>query len=91
MRRARAVLDELLTHVQPPRGCAIVLTEWKSDVPPEPNWVAASGIMSTQALTRFAEKVADLRKSDSQVDWSDERTLDGLRRVALWLSEVDGS
>ena len=58
MRSARAVLTELVVHVHPPRGCGIVVTEWKSDLPPEPNWLAASGIMSTQTLARFTKKVA---------------------------------
>ena len=56
---------------------------------PEPNWVAASGIMQGQMVNRYSEKIAALRKSDSKVDWADEKIIDGMRRIALWLSELD--
>ena len=39
MRAAEATLKELVLHVSPPRGCAIVLTELKSSGPTDPNWV----------------------------------------------------
>jgi hypothetical protein len=90
MRAAEAILKELVLHVRPPRGCAIVLTEWKSSGPTDPNWVAASGTMETQNLVRYSEKIAELRKTDPKIDWSDVKIITGARRVALWLSEIDG-
>jgi hypothetical protein len=89
MKTARQVLKELTRYVKPPRGCAVVLTEWKSTAPPEPNWLAAAGIMEGQLLHRYVEKVAELRKSDPKVDWSGELVIGGERRIALWLSELD--
>ena len=59
MRAAEATLKELVLHVSPPRGCAIVLTELKSSGPTDPNWVAACGIMEARRLSRFNEKVVD--------------------------------
>ena len=72
-------------------GCAIVLTEWKSGGPTEPNWVAATANMEAQKLARYNEKIAELRKTDLQIDWSDVKILRGPHRVVLWLSEVNGS
>ena len=46
MKRAEAMLEELVRHVRPPRGCAIVLAECKSTGPTDANWVAASGNMN---------------------------------------------
>ncbi len=89
MRPAAEILKELALHVRPPRGCAIVLMEWKSSVPPEPNWVAASGIMQGQTLARYSEKIAELRKTDPEIDWSNVKIIDGLRRVLVRLSEID--
>jgi hypothetical protein len=40
MRHARAVLEELMRYVQPPKGCVIVLTERPLTKPADPNWVA---------------------------------------------------
>jgi hypothetical protein len=91
MRAAEATLKELVLHVSPPRGCAIVLTELKSSGPTDPNWVAACGIMKAQWLSRFNEKVVELRRTDPQVDWSDVQiSVGGDRRVAHWLWEVEG-
>ncbi len=87
--KAEAMLKELVRHVRPPRGCAIVLTEWKSTGPTEPNWIAATGNMEAQKLLRYNEKIAVLRKTDPKIDWSDVKILVGPRRVALWLSETD--
>jgi hypothetical protein len=91
MRYAEAMLKELVLYVRPPRGCAIVLTEWKPSGPTDPNWVAATGNMEAQKLVRYNEKIAELRKTNPTVDWSDVKILVGPRRVALWLSEVDYS
>jgi hypothetical protein len=88
-RAAEAILNELVLYVSPPHGCAIVLTEWESSGPTDPNWVAACGIMEAHGLRRFNEKIAELRRTDPQIDWSAEKISFGEgRRVAHWLSEV---
>ncbi len=89
MKRAEAMLEELVRHVRPPRGCAIVLMECKSTGPTDSNWVAASGNMELQELIRYSEKIAGWRWTDPQIDWSGVKVLAGQRRVVLWLSEVD--
>jgi hypothetical protein len=89
MKRAEAMLEELVRHVRPPRGCAIVLTECKSTEATDPNWVAATGNMELQKLIRYSEKIAEWRWTDPQIDWSGVKILAGHRRVALWLSDVD--
>ena len=92
MKPAEAMLKELVRYVRPPRGCAIVLTEWKPSGSTEPNWNARSGItiMDLQSILRFNRRVAELRKTDTLIDWSDVKIFDGeQRRVALWPSEVD--
>ena len=93
MKSAEVMLNELIRYVRPPRGCAIVLTEEKPKRSNEPNWDARSGTMETQSILRFKKRVAELRKTDTLIDWSDVKILDGQqRRVALWLSEVgDGN
>jgi len=45
--------------------------------------------MEAQKLARYNEKIAELRKTDPQIDWSDVKILRGLHRVVLWLSEVE--
>ena len=89
MKRAEAMLEELVRHVRPPRGCAIVLTEYKSTGSTDPNWVAASGNMELQKLICYSEKIAKWRWTDPQIDWSGVKVLAGQRRMALWLSEAD--
>jgi hypothetical protein len=91
MRSANAVLRELVLHVQPPRGCAIVLMEWASSGPVDPNWVIATGNMAPPQMQRYTERVAELRKSDTEIDWSDVAMPVGHRRVALWVSEVESA
>ena len=88
MRCARAVLEELVLHVQPPRGCAIVLTERPFSKPSDPNWVSTVGPMSRDYTRRYTAKVAELRKTDLRIDWSEVSALDGPRRIALWHSEL---
>jgi hypothetical protein len=89
MRSANTVLQELVLHVQPPRGRAIVLTERTPSGPGDQNWVEAIGLIGNDATRLFNEKVSALRKSDPQVDWSGVEILPGCRRrVALYISEV---
>jgi hypothetical protein len=47
--------------------------------------------MGAQKLVRYSDKIADLRKTDPKIDWSDVKVVVGQHRVALWLSEVDSS
>ena len=89
MKRAEAMLEELVQHVRPPRGCAIVLAECESTGLTDANWVAASGNMELQKLIRYSEKIAGWRWADPQIDWSGVKVLAGQRRVVLWLSETD--
>ncbi len=90
MRSAESMLREMVRHIRPPRGCAITLTERESRSPADPNWVAASGNRNAECTLRYTEKVAALSKSDPHIDWSGVKMKTGARRVALWLSEVDG-
>ncbi len=89
MKRAETMLEELVRHVRPPRGCAIVLAECESTGPTNANWVAACGNMELQQLIRYSEKIAEWRWKDPQIDWSSVNVLAGQRRVVVWLSEVD--
>ena len=59
MKRAEAMLEELVQHVRPPRGCAIVLTEYNSTGSTDPNWVAASGNMELQSSSVTVRKSPD--------------------------------
>jgi hypothetical protein len=88
MRDVREVLKVLIRHVQPPKGCAIVLTERPIGSDSEPNWTATVGPMDVEHGRRFTKKVAELRKTDRRIDWSALPNVDGLRRIALQLSEL---
>ena len=81
-------MEELVLHVQPPKGCAIVLTERPISKPSDPNWVATVGPMVSECTRRYTAKVAELRKTDLRVDWSEMTGLDGRRRIALRHSEL---
>jgi hypothetical protein len=70
MRNARAVLEELVLHVQPPKGCAIVLTERRFSKPSDPNWIATVGPMVSECARGYTAKVAELRKTNLRIDWS---------------------
>jgi hypothetical protein len=89
MRSAETILKGLVSSVRPPRACAIVLTEWKSNAPTVPNWVAAVGNMEAEKLQRFNKKITELRETDPIIDWSEVKILVGPSRIAHWLSEVD--
>ena len=58
MKSAEAMLEELVSLFVRRGGCAIVLTEWKSGGPTEPNWVAATGNMEAQKLARYKKTCA---------------------------------
>jgi hypothetical protein len=88
MRHARALLEDLVLHVQPPKGCAIVLTERPFSKASDPNSVATVGPMGASYTRRYTAKVAELRKTDLRIDWSEVTALDGPRRIALRHSEL---
>jgi len=81
-------LEELVLHVQPPKGCAIVLIERPLGKPSDPNWVATVSPMVSEYARRYTAKVAELRKTDLRIDWSEVTVLDGPRRIALRRSEL---
>ena len=84
MKTAHALVRELGSAVQPPKGTAIVLTE---EPGAQPNWVAAAGMMEAALTDKFSEKVADLRKTDPLVDWSRvEKGHTESRRVVKFVS-----
>ena len=57
-------MQELVLHVRPPKGCAIVLTERPFRTPSDPNWVATVGPMGPEYSRRYTAKVAELRQTD---------------------------
>jgi hypothetical protein len=86
MRKARAVLTELITYTQPPLECPIVLIEspW-----PGSNWSLAVGRMSLTAHTRYLDRFLELEVSDPMVDWNDEPRVDGGQRcIILWMNDI---
>ena len=71
----------MVRYVQPPKGCPIVFTERPLNKSDDPNWIVTVGPMGAQYTKRYTEKVAQLRKSDLRVDWSEVR-------VALQFSDL---
>jgi hypothetical protein len=88
MRTAREVLEELTSHVMPPRGIAIEIKEMPSKESKSPNWVAKVSAMNSDRTQLFSEKVLALRKSDRLIDWEDAEGQQGHRRLAMWASEI---
>jgi hypothetical protein len=85
LKTAKELVREIGLAVQPPEGAAIVLTEHPGALP---NWVAAAGIMEAALTDKFSEKVAELRKTDPNVDWSEvEKGHSEVRRVVKFSSE----
>ncbi len=82
------MLEDLVLQVQPPKGCAIVLTERPISKPSDPNWVATVGPMDSEYTRRYTAKVAELRKTSLRIDWSEVSSSDGPRRLALRHSEL---
>ena len=80
MRHARAILEDLVLHVQPPKGCAIVLTERPFSNASDPNWIATVAPMVSEYARRYTAKVADLRKTDLEST--------GLR-LWMWMGHVE--
>ena len=85
MRTANDLIDDLLHYTQPPRGCAVSVT----DADGEPNWIAGMARTETSTSVRFQQRVWELRRSDPCVDWSavTDRLCDR-RRIGKRLSEI---
>jgi hypothetical protein len=91
LKGAQEFIEELVRYVQPPRGIAIALTERAPKESNDANWVTGAGIMSYDALSRYDSAVAELRRQHPRIDWTGVTEFDGeRRRIARWLSEVDG-
>ena len=88
MRNARTVLEELVLHVQPPKGCVIVLTERPFSKPSDPNWIATVGPMVSEYARRYTAMVAELRNTYLRIVWSVVMGVDGPRRIALRHTEL---
>jgi hypothetical protein len=88
MRTTREVLEEITSHVMPPRGIAIEIKEMPSKESKSPNWVAKVSAMNSDRTQLFSEKVLALRKSDRLIDWEDAEGQQGHRRLAMWASEI---
>jgi len=43
MKKAEALLSELVEHVRPPKGCPVKLKEWPANELTIRNWIAISG------------------------------------------------
>ena len=56
---------------------AIVLTERPFSNPSDPNWIATVGPMVLEYARRYTAKVAELRKTDLRIDWSEVIGVDG--------------
>jgi hypothetical protein len=78
LKTAKQLVREIGLAVQPPQGGAIVLTEEPGS---QPNWVAAATVMEAAPSERFSKKVAELRKTDPLVDWSEVDKQTEHRRV----------
>src|ERR1700741_5390533 len=81
MRTAREVLEELTSHVMPPRGIAIEIKEMPSKESKSPNWVAKVSAMNSDRTQLFSEKVSALRKSDRLIG----KTRKDNKAIGAWL------
>ena len=79
MKTAKELVRDIGLAVRPPVGVAIVLTE---DPGALPNWVAGAGIMEAALTDKFSEKVAELRKTNPNVDWDEvDKGQSEMRRI----------
>jgi hypothetical protein len=90
MKTAEELLSELVEHVRPPKGCPIKLKEWPANHITLRNWIAIRGDLVDQERGRYDKKVAQLRQTDPQVDWSNVNSREGSRRVILYLDQQSG-
>lgn len=80
MKTASALLNELVVHVHPPRGCKIYLTKLTTQT--DRNWYAGCSNMGIEKSDRYSVKLVELLKTDPIVDWTGQRHL-------IWSSEDD--
>ncbi len=85
MKTAEALLSELIAHVRPPKECPITLKEWPANALTTKNWIAIRGDLPDAERERFDRKVAQLRQTDPQVDWSAVNSREDSRRFILYL------
>jgi hypothetical protein len=81
MKTAKELLAELVEHVRPPKQCPIKLKEWPATQLTLRNWIAIRGDMTGAERERYDKKLAQLRQTDPQVDWSAVNSREGSRRV----------
>ena len=77
MRLARAVLEQLVLHVQPPKGLRNCFDSTAIQQTQRSQLGCTVGPMGSENTKRYAAKVADLRKTDLRVDWSEIESPDG--------------
>jgi hypothetical protein len=68
MKAAEELLAELVACVRPPEQCSIKLKEWPANQLTIRNWIAIRGDIAGVERERYDTKLAELRKSDPQVD-----------------------
>jgi hypothetical protein len=89
MKKAEALLSELVEHVRPPKGCPVKLKEWPANALTIRNWIAIRGDMPDAERERFDKKVVQLRQTDPHVDWSAVNESEDLRRVLIYLDQSE--
>ncbi len=87
MMTARGIVEELIRHVDPPRGTPTIVNEAPSTKADDPNWIEYPPVMDALRRRLLSEKAAELRKSHPLIAWSDGDGTPGLRRVAMWAPE----
>ena len=85
MKTAKELLAELVAQARPPKECPIKLKEWPATHVTLRNWIAIRGDLTGAERERYDKKLAQLRQTDPQVDWSDVNSREGSRRVILFL------
>jgi hypothetical protein len=85
MKIAKELLAELVEHVRSPKECPIKLKEWPATQLTLRNWIAIRGDMTGAERERYDKKLAQLRHTDPQVDWSAVNSREGSRRVILFM------
>jgi hypothetical protein len=87
MKSAKSLVREISDYVRPPHGTVLVLVEWSEQG--KPNWLSACSPLHGQTNERYLEKVGALRNSDANIDWTDAKFVDGLRRIIVRASDAD--
>ena len=87
MKTAEELLAELIVDVRPPKDCPIKLKEWPANELTLQNWIAIRGDLVGSDRDRYDEKVAQLRRTSPQVDWSNVQLREGTRRVILYVQQ----